>query len=442
MLKKKIITVICFLFGTCMLYAQQPGNGRGGQPQGGNPTSELTKGLGFDESANSFLVEVNRMGDDKRKKIDEMASKFQSRNRSIISDWGQAAVTGGVAAVINVLGEEIINLFKIRSKQKAEWESMRQKECKFVDSLQSVKGQSDFYSKQSMHGFLDPTGMNFDGVTFTAFHKGEKVLRMVCHIDTTRLEHMFMHSKFYLVVDTVEFYPYRSYLPNFTANHIIAPNDTMFTKDEMDYWNTISHFSFDENMDPTINIRIDFSSSWISEIAQVHENVHLGTFNMSMPIRDKLKVDGNGDSVYVYVRNQVPDYERIEMSGDCFVVPRSYMPVDANTPSWGTGEYKIKVVLSESCRYDPQKGRATNWHKDYKQLVKLQNKGKSRNDYWQNFVSTFADNKFAILKATYTPVLTKMGNYIPWNNTMSSKGGVSGTSGTRGSAQGAAEKPM
>ena len=32
------------------------------------------------------------------------------------------------------------------------------------DGLQSVKGQSDFYARQSNYGPLDPTDMNFDGI--------------------------------------------------------------------------------------------------------------------------------------------------------------------------------------------------------------------------------------------------------------------------------------
>lgn len=81
------------------------------------------------------------------------------------------------------------------------------------------------------------------------------------------------------------------------------------------------------------------------------------------------------------------------------------MPVSATSPSWGTGEYKMKVVMSQKCRYNPKDGRASDWHKDYKQLVRMQNNGKNGNDYISDIVTTFRDNSFTILKATYTPLL-------------------------------------
>ena len=96
----------------------------------------------------------------------------------------------------------------------------------------------------------------------------------------------------------------------------------------------------------------------------------------------------------------------INVSGDCFVIPRSYMPVSATNPSWGTGEYKLKVVMTETCRYNPSGNRAKNWHEDYKQLVRMQNKGKSNNEYLTTMTSAVMDNSSTILKATYSPLVT------------------------------------
>lgn len=306
---------------------------------------------------------------------------------------------------------------------------MRQKECTFVDSLQSVKGQSDFYGKQSNYGPLDPSDMNFDGITLRANRSGKEVLKIVCHIDTTKFDHLFLHSKFYLVVDTIVFYPYRSFLPNLKANHINQPRKGEASQDEIDYWNTISQFSFDEHQSPTVNIKMDVYSSWINELVQVYDNVKLGSFSVNIPVSENdLK-----DSVYFYSRERAIAEQRkiINIDGDCFVVPRSYMPVAANNPSWGTGEYKMKVVLSENCRYNPQDGRSKNWHRDYKQLVRMQ-KGKARNEYWTDVVTTFRDNGNTILKATYTPAL----NMIP--TLMGIGGNQAGAAGMSGGMTGGA----
>lgn len=367
----------------------------------------LAPDLNMKDMQTSFMVSVNAMPKDKREKLDRIANKFRAgTQRGVLSGFGNAALAGGVGAVVNVIGNEIVNLLQVRSKQKKAWQAMRQRECLFTDSLQSVKGQSDFYARPSSYGFLDPSNMNFDGITFKAEREGKEVLMMVCHIDTARLEHMFLHSKFYLVVDSIVFRPYLSYLPNLSANRIMEPGKDA-SRDEIDYWNNISHFSFNEQQNPTVNIRMDLSSSWINEIAQVHQNIHLGTFSVNIPISIN---DLNSDSTYQYSRRAAiaSGKQTIDMSGDCFVVPRSFMPVDANNPSWGTGEYKMKVVLTESCRYDPSKGRASNWHRDYKQLVRMQNNGKARNEYLQDVVTTFRDNATTILKATYTPVLNQL----------------------------------
>lgn len=303
---------------------------------------------------------------------------------------------------------------------------MRQKECTFIDSLQSVKGQSDFYSRQSNYGPLDPSDMNFDGITLCANKEGQEVLRMVCHIDTTRFDHMFLHSKFYLVVDSIVFHPYRSFLPNLKANRIEEPRKNEASQEALDDWNAISQFSFDEQQKPVVNVRIDIFSSWINELVQVFQDVKLGTFSVNIPIEKEELTD----SVYVYDRQEALSRHKptIDMEGDCFVIPRSYMPVAANNPSWGTGEYKMKVVLSESCRYNPEAGRAKKWHSDYKQLVRMQSRGKAGNDYWSDIVTTFRDNKNTILKATYTPALNMVTTFVNIGGT-GSAGNASGKSG-------------
>lgn len=406
-MKKKLFFVFSeLLFCVHLIYAQSP------QIKHIIRTSDeiLMSGLDMNSMETSFILNVNPMTEETKEKLNRVASNYRSRNRSVLKDLGKSILTGGVAAVVNVFGTEIINLTQIRSKQKKAWEQMRQKECTFVDSLESVKGQSDFYGKQSNYGPLDPSDMNFDGITLRANRDGKEVLKMICHIDTTRFDHLFLHSKFYLVVDTIIFHPYRSFLPNLKANHIQKPQPNKVSQDVIDYWNTISRFSFDEYQAPTVNIKMDIYSSWINELVQVYQDVKLGTFSVNIPISEKDLTD----SIYFYSREKAIAEHRqtINMDGDCFVVPRSYMPVSANNPSWGTGEYKMKVVLSEKCRYNPKEGRSKNWHRDYKQLVRMQNHGKAKNEYWSDFVTTFRDNKNTIMKATYTPLLNTATTYM------------------------------
>jgi len=423
-MKKRIFLIaIVSILGLDLLNAQPP------QPTMGEPDKGIMAGIDMDSMETSFTLKVNPMDGEKKKKLNRIAANYRSRNRSILSEIGNSMLAGGVAAVVNVIGTEIINLTKVRSKQYKTWLEMRQKECIFVDSLQSVKGQSDFYGRQSNYGPLDPSDMNFDGFTFCANREGKEVLRMVCHIDTTRFDHLFLHSKFYLVVDSIVFHPYRSFLPNLKANRISRPHAGA-SQNEIDYWNTISHFSFKEYQNPAINIKMDVSSSWINELVQVYQDIKLGTFSVNIPVNE----NELNDSVFIYCRNKAIAENRptINVDGDSFVVPRSYMPVSANNPSWGTGEYKIKVVLTEICRYNLKDGRSKKWHRDYKQLVRIQNNGKANNEYWNDVVTTFRDNGNTILKATYTPVL----NSLPAMLGVGSAAGV-GTGMSKGMSAGA-----
>lgn len=421
-MNKKLFQIACaIIIGVNVSYAQSA------QPRSDMVKSDggLMKGLDMGSMETSFVLNINTMDESKREKLNQIAANYRSRNRSVLSDLGKAMFAGGVASVVNVIGTEIINLTQVRSKQHKAWMEMRQKECTFVDSLQSVKGQSDFYGKLSYYGPLDPSDMNFDGITLRANREGKEVLRMVCHIDTTRLDHLFLHSKFYLVVDSIVFHPYRSFLPNLKANRITKPKKDA-SQEEIDYWNTISQFSFTDQSDPSLNLRMDITSSWINELVQVYQDVKLGSFSVNIPIAEK----DLRDSVYVYSRKEALAMHRptIDMEGDCFVIPRSYMPVSANSPSWGTGEYKMKVVFSENCRYNPSEGRSKNWHRDYKQLVRMQNNGKAKNEYILDIVTTFRDNKKTILKATYTPVLSQMPTMIGLGALSGAGAGMSGMS--------------
>lgn len=401
----------------------QPKQGGDAHPMPQTGEISLPASLDGMMQENKFIVDINPMTTEKRRHLDRMASRYRENSRSVLTTLGKSMMIGGVTSAINVLTTELVNLTKVRKNQKQKWMEMRNKECVFIDSLCSVKGQRDFYRLPSSYGPLDPSDMNFDGITFRASRGGKDVLRMVCHLDTTRLAHLFLHSKFYLVLDTLEFHPYQSFLPNLSANRVTGPN-AKASDDEKAYWNTISHFDFAEQKDPKLKIRLDFSSSWINEAVQVHRDVFLGSFDIEIPVKE----DHLTGSVYFYSRQQAlaEGKPTIDVKGDCFVVPRSYMPVSAQNPSWGTGEYKLKVVMSETCRYNPDGKRAKNWHDDYKQLVRMQNNGKASNEYWTSIKSAVIDNSTTILKSTYTPLVSYGMNALGLQTATAGAAGMAG----------------
>ena len=179
----------------------------------------------------------------------------------------------------------------------------------------------------------------------------------------------------------------------------------------------------------------------MNSITQVFHDVHLGSFGCSVAVSETML----RDSVFTYSRAEALAHGRelIQMSGDCFVVPRSYMPVAASSPSWGTGEYKMKVVLAERANYNREGERARHWHRDYKAMKKLQNQGRAHNDYLNSIVTTFRDNSTSILKATYKPAITYGVQQLGLSSSPTGAGAMpSGLSGAAGGMpQGAGSMP-
>ena len=129
----------------------------------------------------------------------------------------------------------------------------------------------------------------------------------------------------------------------------------------------------------------------------VQQNVQLGEFRLQFTIPDNLasfhysrsEVDRNRKLAMASEENLATGHtdlmtDYIEMEGDCFVVPRSYMPISSSERMWGTGEYNIKVKFRESCQFSQDathNEKMKHWRKDYKQLRKMQKKGSQTTEY-------------------------------------------------------------
>lgn len=331
----------------------------------------------------SWEVSVNQMDSRSREKVNQIVEGLQSKGgstRGVVKDILGSMLTGGVTAAVDVVATEIINLAKYKKTQKQKWMQMIERECNYTDSISSIKGLKDFYSEVSTLGALDPSNINFDGISIRGIRSGNEVLYLSCHIDTTRLDHMFQHSKFNLVLDTLIFHPYECHLPNLQANGIRLMHGESTERD--------NSFSFDERQNLRIGLEMTLSSSWINEAVMVMDNVELGKFKLNV------NIDQN-NPVFIYSRKQIEqnrasglkrDTTFIQIEGDCFVVPRSYMPISGGKRMWGTGEYNIKVKMRESCQFNRDEDRnkkMKQWYKDYKQLRKMQKKGSLVGEYFK-----------------------------------------------------------
>lgn len=369
-------------------------------------------------AVDSWEVNVRQMPADVREEITETMSRLNGTedDRGIIAEVGKAVGFGLISSLVDVVVTETFNLAQYRKKQKREWMKMIQNENNYTDSITSIKGLKDFYTQPSTRGALDPSDINFDGIEIRGMRNGKEAIYMSCSIDRDKLDHMFRHSKFNLVIDTLAFYPYQCHLPNVTANGIRTMNELKKGKAKVK-GDTIlrpgkggNGFSFDERNNLRVAIDFALSSSWINQAIQVHQNVELGDFKFMINIPDNVLV-------YTYSRcgvmdkaKDMPEQEReaflnkelLKVEGDCFVVPRSYMPLGDGTPRWGTGEYNIKVKVRESCQFADNSEKAKHWHEDYKRLRQMQNRSSEVQEYFQTL---WNQNGMKLLKSSYSTAL-------------------------------------
>lgn len=408
------------LFLCCLAGMAQP-------PRGDRPNGAL---------GDSWEVSVNQMKPASQEKVNQIVEELQAKGgatRSILAAVGGSMLAGATSAIIDVAVTEIVNAIQYKQKKKKEWRQMIERECNYTDSITSIKGLKDFYGEVSTLGALDPSNINFDGISLRGTRDGEEVLYMSCHIDTTRLDHMFQHSKFNLVLDTLIFHPYQCHLPNLQANGIRLLSGQTSERD--------NSFSFDERQNLRVALEMTLSSSWINEAVMVMDNVELGKFKLNIDVT-------SAAPEFIYSRRQIErnraaglqrDTTFIDIEGDCFVVPRSYMPISGGKRMWGTGEYNVKVKMRETCQFVNDKDRnkkMKQWYKDYRQMRKLQKQNGSVGQY---FKTLWQQHGNTLIKQVVKSGLTTGVQSSSFMQSISASGQKSGMSG--GAAGGTTTPP-
>ena len=327
--------------------------------------------------SSSLRLDINTMSRQQVAQIDEFINK-QRGNRG----FGLTLLGSLANSTSNIAISEIVKITQIRKNQKEEWNRMIKNECRYTDSLTYIDNLTDFYSAGSSSGALDPACFNFNGFTLCAQRDGEDVLRFYCHVDTDEagLTEIYNHSKFRLVLDSLFFYPYRCHLPNLSANHIFPEKDKQYGRN--------THFSFDDRDNLMVDLNFTITSSWYNEAILLAQNVELGSFNVQIPI-DKSRLV---DSAFVYKKG-MEGVASLNIAGDCFIVPRSYMPLPGGVPHWGTGEYNVKVAVCERCNIS--KKMEENWKKDYRCMKRM----KKENRVGNYFINLYNQNGATVISS-------------------------------------------
>lgn len=334
------------------------------------------------QSLNSTQMNINTFGVGKASKINRYIDN-QNTDRSILATMGMAVLGTLVSHAAGIAVDEVMDVTEIRGRQREAWEEMIENECSYEEDLEFMGDLEDFYSKGSSKGALDASDINFNGFTLISQRLGEDVLRFYCHLDTTQagLVEIAHHSKFRLVLDSMYFYPYRCHLPNYRANGIDPSQDTKHRRS--------TQFDFEEREDLTVGLSFTITSSWYNQATMLAKDVELGTFSVSIPITEDVLTD----SVFVYKKG-MPNMPPMSIAGDCFLVPRSYMPLSNGAPHWGTGAYNLSVSISEECRISPDIKR--HWKRDYRQLRRM----KDDREFWPSVNHFCVQSGTTLLRCT------------------------------------------
>ena len=297
----------------------------------------------------TFIYTSDELAEEIAKQSEELGT-----SRSYLGDLFNASkeaekgiASGYVTSFIDLGVNAIGSLLTRNSRLKEEWEETVKQENVYQTQISTVSEVNDFYKQTSFDGAMDPKGMRFDGIGCLRKENNDTVFYISCHIDRSKINRIINHSKFELVLDTLIISPIHSNLPNSSLD---IP------------------FSFEERKNFTLSMNIKLLSSWINEIVQLQKNQELGEFSINIPV-DQSVLDKKGYLRYVRNTNETPAYKVL---GESFIVPRSYMGFrdenDNYKNSWGTGEYKLDIILKETCDVTDQ--YRNKWKEDRKRRKK------------------------------------------------------------------------
>lgn len=174
-----------------------------------------------------------------------------------------------------------------------------------------------FYNAPSMYGALDPSGLQFSGLSMS---------RDVTDSDGNVSQAMFLSCS--LPKDN---------LTDFITNHRFT-----LKLDSLSIDLSKIHAKYKKDKRVSVEINIIFKSTWMDENLIIHSNQELGAFRIILSGLQYQK-----DSP-VYTIGRQDGENRI--SGYSFFVPRSYSAFkngDKYIPCWGTGEFEIEVSVKE-----------------------------------------------------------------------------------------------
>ena len=341
----------------------------------------------------SYQVAVMERSDEEQARFSALLAKEINRSGSrglaadIFNSYRKQAgdlFTEAAGRAVNVAVNYAVD--NVRSKR-GKWQKAVAKESRFTKEIKMPSEIHHFYKDVSNIGPMDPTGMVFDGFSciqvIDVEGQSQTVFKVVCKVrqDAEGLQLMASDSRFQVYVDEVEFNPYLCDIPNDSLSNV-------------DYR---IPFDFQKRKDLNLKIRA---------------------------------------SVFLYkFAPDNPANARVRVNGDCFVVPRSYVASKEDGDIWGMGQYKVDVVVTESCNinreYYMKEGKKDEWNEAAwkPEWEKIKQRPK-KSGFWKDMLDAVTqgwNNGQWVIKATspFTSYVIKSGSTFINGGTGSTPAGTS-----------------
>ena len=355
--------------------------------------------------------------EEESKRTNDSITNVKQKKRGWITNgigllWGSTVTktANATTGILNLLIESM-------KGQRKEWLQASQQGCVFTKNLASESKKGDFYKFPSTKGAMDPENILFKGFgcrnyleRIDSTNMGREIFRVYCRLrtDSEGVASIVDHSKFLVEIDTIMFDPF----------HCSLPYDSVTRKTSM-------AFDFRKRNNLAFQLNVKIYSSWINEAIMVTKDQLLGEFNIRAKIDEK---NLNEDSIFVYssANEAMLKDGTVSIEGDCFLVPRSFTgTLDGKTAtrSWGTGEYRVEMTVTETCQIEEsfyreakeegeEEGENGDWIKErwqdeWKQMKSNRNTSKLGKDIGNTIISTFKGSD-GWLEVFTEPVITSI----------------------------------
>lgn len=203
----------------------------------------------------------------------------------------------------------------------------------YTSSYEAAMGQEYFYSGTSVNNALDPSNVQFKGFSIKRVFKEKKhdeELAMSAHIslDDSKLQELFLNSKFYFKMDSI----------NVAYSRVKVNQSKWYTP-----WTVFMKNKRTINLDFEIVIK----AKWMDKSGNIYSDREMGKFYLTLRNAPLNPNDDGYTEYYDSLRNKPLD-------GSSFIIPRSYASCINSKgeyqPCYGQGEFSIIVRITESSK--------------------------------------------------------------------------------------------